>query len=94
MKTYTGVCAACRLPFGECRCNWEIPEAQLQRECFRSVDHRAELIDLIGAIRNRCDIFLRICYLPETENLWATVLEDLYEDAQKIAMEYCAHRDG
>ena len=25
MTTYTGVCAACRLPFGECRCGWEIP---------------------------------------------------------------------
>ena len=91
MKTYTGVCAACRLPFGECRCNWEVPDVAI---ISGEPTEASEIVDLIGAIRNRCDIFMKICYLPETSHLWPTVLEDMYEDAQKIAMEYCAHRDG
>jgi len=52
-----------------------------------------ELEDLIGSIRNRCDI-ARLLMLQERVDLLPTVLEDLYGDAQKIVLEYCTAGSG
>lgn len=49
----------------------------------------AGLIELIKAIRNRCDAVLAMQKLPDTEHLMATILEDLHEDSQAIIDDYC-----
>ena len=45
-----------------------------------------ELEELLKSIRNRCFIAAIIIHEP---HLLPTILEDLYEDAQTIVMEYC-----
>ena len=52
-------------------------------------EDRAELIELVKAIRNRCNIFLLIASTPCTSQYWATLLEDLGEDAMEILETYC-----
>ena len=46
-----------------------------------------ELMDLVGSIRNRCDIVM-ILFNTGASELAPTVLEDLAEDAQMIVLEY------
>ena len=48
-----------------------------------------ELVELIKAIRNRCNIFLAAYPLLRNDHLWATLLEDLGEDAQDVLELYC-----
>jgi hypothetical protein len=51
----------------------------------------AELTELVKAIRNRCDIYL-VLQEAKATHLQATLLEDLYKDAQTIIDEYCVER--
>jgi len=53
----------------------------------------AELMELIKAIRNRCDVCLDLYALGDREHLLHTILEDLYDDAQTIIDEYCIERN-
>jgi hypothetical protein len=53
-----------------------------------------ELTEYVKAIRNRCDIYLDIIQRGSVSHAIYTLLEDLYEDAQLIADEYCAERNG
>lgn len=48
-----------------------------------------ELVELIRAIRNRCDIFLALYSVPNSKKWWATLLEDLCEDSQDVLKFYC-----
>lgn len=48
----------------------------------------SEVEELIKSIRNRCEIS-QVLIQVGAEDLLPTVLEDLYEDAQTIALEYC-----
>ena len=48
-----------------------------------------ELVELIRAIRNRCDIFLALYPVGGTSHAWPTLLEDLGEDAMDILETYC-----
>ena len=50
-----------------------------------------ELTELVRQIRNRCDIYL-ILQQANAQHLQATLLEDLYTDAQTIMDEYCIER--
>ena len=57
---------------------------------------RSEVTELIKAIRNRCEIYLTLCNsvdLPALEPAIPTLLEDMCEDAQTIATEYCAENN-
>ncbi len=47
------------------------------------------LMELIQQIKNRCIIAEYIQPMPNSENLLATLLEDIYEDAQQIIDIYC-----
>ena len=47
------------------------------------------LIELIRAIRNRCNILLAIQGFGDLQNAIPTLLEDLHEDSQAIMDEYC-----
>ena len=47
------------------------------------------LIELIKAIRNRCDILLAIQGFDDLQDTIPTLLEDLHEDSQAIMDEYC-----
>jgi len=52
----------------------------------------SELMELIKAIRNRCDACLDLHCIGR-EHLLHTILEDLYDDAQTIIDEYCIERN-
>ena len=47
------------------------------------------LIELIKAIRNRCDVLLRIQGVEDLQDAIPTLLEDLHEDSQAIMDEHC-----
>lgn len=47
------------------------------------------LVELVKSIRNRCLIFLILLERPEAPGLVATLLEDIYQDAQEIIDDYC-----
>lgn len=52
-----------------------------------------ELKELLKSITNRCIIakfLLDSLEESRTHHLLPTILEDMYEDAQTIALEYCA----
>jgi len=59
---------------------------------------REQMLECVQSIRNRCDIVFiltdpmlsRYGMPVKVDKLLPTVLEDMYEDAQKIALEYCA----
>ena len=52
-----------------------------------------ELVELVKAIRNRCNIFLLIASTPCTSHLWPTLLEDLGEDAIEVLESFCVDGD-
>ena len=52
-----------------------------------------ELKELVKSIRNRTEIFLLICDLPHAQKLLATLLEDLFQDAQTIIDKHCVVRE-
>ena len=47
------------------------------------------LIDLVKAIRNRCNILLAIQDFEDLQDAIPTLLEDLHEDSQAIMDEHC-----
>lgn len=47
------------------------------------------LIELLKAIRNRCDVLLAIQGFDDLQDAIPTLLEDLHEDSQAIMDEYC-----
>ena len=47
-----------------------------------------ELRERVQSIHNRCEVF-DVLWRQGREDLFPIVLEDLYEDAQRIALEYC-----
>jgi len=49
----------------------------------------SEVIELVKAVRNRCDACLDLHAMGNREHLLHTILEDLYDDAQAIIDEYC-----
>ena len=51
--------------------------------------NRDELRDLVQAIEWRCQIF-KVLDKNERYDLIPTVLEDLAEDSQAIALDYCS----
>ena len=54
-----------------------------------------EVADLIGSIKNRCIIvetLFVIANLPE--GVIATLLEDIYEDAQELVLDHCDKHQG
>jgi len=51
------------------------------------------IIELVKAIRNRCDIFLLLCDNDIAAHLFPALLEDLYQDAQDIIDEYCTEKN-
>ena len=55
-----------------------------------------ERTELIKSIRNRCEIYLALHQVtsPYIEAVIPTLLEDLYRDAQELALEYCAIKEG
>jgi len=53
-----------------------------------------DLVELVKQIRNRCEIYLYLAGEVDTEMYLWTLLEDIYEDAQKVALEHCALDDG
>ena len=50
---------------------------------------KAEVTELMKAIRNRCDIYMLICENPVADHLLPTLLEDMHEDSQAIIDGYC-----
>jgi hypothetical protein len=54
----------------------------------------AELVELIKSIYNRCVIFLAIYENVNLRHTIPTLLEDLYADAQVLALNYCVKDDG
>ncbi len=48
-----------------------------------------ECDEFILSIRNKCDIYNILRKNPEFDYLLPTVLEDLYQDAETIVLEYC-----
>lgn len=56
-----------------------------------------ELIELIKAIRNRCDICLildnAVVDVDDLARIFPTILEDLHEDSQEIIDKYCIVRE-
>ncbi len=49
----------------------------------------ANLLELVKSIKNRAEIFELICESPLAQYVSATLLEDLFVDAQTIVHEYC-----
>ena len=47
------------------------------------------LIELIKAIRNRCNVLLAVQGFDDLQGAIPTLLEDLHEDSQAIMDEYC-----
>ena len=47
------------------------------------------LIELIKAIRNRCNVLLAIQGFDDLQSAIPTLLEDLHEDSQSIMDEHC-----
>ena len=54
---------------------------------------KAEITEVIKAIRNRCDIYMLICDNPVADHLLPTLLEDLHTDSQNIIDGYCIEKD-
>ena len=56
-----------------------------------------ELIELIKAIRNRCDVCLilddTVTDVDDLARIYPTILEDLHEDSQEIIDKYCIVKD-
>ena len=52
----------------------------------------SERTELVRAIANRCEIYLILQSVENTEHLIPTVLEDLFDDAQMVIDEYCIER--
>jgi hypothetical protein len=53
---------------------------------------KAEVTELIKAIRNRCDIYMLICDNAIADHLLPTLLEDLHLDSQDIIDGYCTEK--
>ena len=52
---------------------------------------REEVIDILFAVRNRCEIAMLLP--PDKESYLHTLVEDIYEDMQE-ALDYVVIRDG
>ncbi len=50
--------------------------------------------ELVKSIKNRCEIFLLICEDSNTKHLWATLCEDIFQDAQSLIFGYCIKKAG
>lgn len=47
------------------------------------------LVELVRQVKNRCDLFLYVCNIPDLKHTLATILEDMHEDSQAIMHDYC-----
>ena len=61
---------------------------------FEVTMDKAEITEVIKAIRNRCDIYMLICDNPVADHLLPTLLEDLHTDSQNIIDGCCVEKDG
>ena len=73
---------------------YQYPPEWLTTTLDRQVDVNLELIELVRAVNNRCEMFLALIATPCESYRLATLLEDLYTDAQTIAHEYCVVKDA
>ena len=51
------------------------------------------LIELIKAIKNRCEAVLMLSKMSGVDSLYATLCEDIHEDSQTIIDDYCTEQE-
>lgn len=57
--------------------------------------NKYEVADLIGSIKNRCIVIETVFLIAEVpEGVIATLLEDIYEDAQELVLDHCDKHQG
>lgn len=87
MKTQ---CLGCGKTYEKCECNTTLPPWEaITGDTGEEID---DFHETVKAMRNRCDVLLELNEHSDLFYAIPTVLEDLFEDAQRLVEDYAVDR--
>jgi len=80
-------CGWCEKPMSKCECNTTLdPWESLTGDTDTEYD---DFHDTVTAMRNRIDVLLELNQHEDLSYAIPTILEDLYENCQRLLEDYC-----
>lgn len=56
---------------------------------FTPEHDKERLVEILNSTRNRCEVCVLLCSMPDKEYLLSTILEDMCADITALVDDYC-----